>query len=150
MTCVGLMLAAGLSILPGWTAGPATLTPKGEATLDFSGATIWTGHDASDQEVTAAKEIQRYLFRISGKKLRIRTLGSSVPKGTPAIVVGTVRSVPFPEKAGEGGNTPGLFALPDEAFYLAVQGDNGAPAAHIVGVSPKVYWAVSAQQKAYA
>ena len=112
-------------------------TTKGtqERALDFSSATIWIGPRAADQEVMAAKEIQRYLYRISGKKLPIEELGSSLPKGKPAVVVGTVGSLParlepFGPKAAK------LKGKSDEAFALSVGTRDGAPTALILGNSP--------------
>ena len=116
--------------------GARTSEPQGEAPLNFSRATIYVGPHASAQEAMAAKEIQRYLYRISGKKLPIRGAGATLLWGKPAIVVGTWNSFLFPELWWGTGKRPPNSDNSDESFKLHIFQRNGAPTVHILGNSP--------------
>ena len=113
-----------------------TLPLTGGNTLDFSTGDIWIAAEASSHEVQAARELQTYLYSISRQKLPVRTLASGQPDGRPAIIAGTIDSLPksitddYPEQIAR------LREGTDEAFHLHVGLRRGASTALILANKP--------------
>ena len=116
-----LSLALIVGVLMGMGACVVGDTTGNGPPADFSGGRIWIGATATGCETQAAKEIQRYLYAISGKKLAIETLSGDLPSDHPAIVVGTLMSLPeiaraCPEQVAH------LKKGTNEAFNLQIGG----------------------------
>jgi hypothetical protein len=119
------------------SASPPPISTAGEdlRICDFSSASVWIGPKASSQEILAAKELQSYLYSISQKKLAIHELANGKTDGRPAIILGTLDSLPeiaqdFPEQVGR------LRQGTGEAFVLHVGMFQGRPTALILANQP--------------
>ena len=113
----------------------ADVSATGGTKLDFSNGGIWIGTKASAKEVQAARELQTYLYSISGKKLAIRELAKGQTDGKPAIILGTVKSLSqikgdFPEQFAK------LKKGTKEAFDLHIGMNKGVPTALILANEP--------------
>jgi hypothetical protein len=103
--------------------------------LDFSDGGIWIGPEASNQEVLAARELQTYLYSIARKKLAIRELDNGQSDGRPAIIVGTVKSLPK-IAAGHLEQVARLAMGTEEAFDLHIGAQGGTATALILANEP--------------
>lgn len=113
-----------------------TLPSAGGNTLDFTTGEIWISPEAASHEVLAARELQTYLYSISQKKLPVRTLTSGQTNGRPAIIVGTINSLPESITDDFSEQIARLEEGTDEAFHLKVGIRQGAPTALILANKP--------------
>jgi hypothetical protein len=111
------------------------MTNQTDIMLDFSGAIIWIGSNATSKEAQAARELQTFLYSISRQKLAVSELKSGFPGVGPAIILGTLQSLPsiagvFPEQVVQLGKGSG------EAFDLKACIRDGSPIALILANEP--------------
>ena len=132
-SCLALALSlvfVGVSALPGF---------GDEAQkIGLASAVIGSGAKATDLERLAAKEVQRYLFRISGKVLPIRDEGAwKQAPSRPLILVGTpqTNSILAAVAAGAGIDV-GAAALGDQGFVVKALRAQGRPVVVIAAAAP--------------
>lgn len=94
-----------------------------EDSLDLAAATILIGSRATSQERFAARELQRYLYHLTGHRLPLATQhGALLPasaKQGPLILLGTPQSHPLLRRlTGRLALTP--QAIGDEGYHLKV------------------------------
>jgi hypothetical protein len=138
------LLTAACALILLCSTAPAWCAVPGE--VDFTGAPIVMGARPAPLETLAARELQRYLGRVSGKVPQIST---RLPARGPAILLGTPQSLaPIAKLAQAGAVRVSPEALGDEGFVLKVVGGargDQPPRLVIAAASPRgVLWGVYA------
>jgi uncharacterized protein YukE len=111
---------------------------RSEEKWSFASAAIVPGEKASSLELLAAREVQRYLCRISGTLLPLEGMeaGTAEPK-RPLILVGTAESSSLVAALARQGQTiPGKESLGDQGFVVKRMMHEGRPLLVIAGATP--------------
>ena len=132
-SCFALVLSvalAGISAPPG-------LGDEAQ-TIGLAPAVIGTGAKATDLERLAAGEVQRYLYRISGKVLPIGDEGAwKQAPSRPMILVGTPQANSLLAAVAAGaGIDLGAAALGDQGFVVKATRAQGRPVVVIAAAAP--------------
>jgi hypothetical protein len=134
-----LTAAAGAAAWGGERAGSsAGLSSRGKGGGAFASAAIVHGQQADPLERLAAKELQRYLYRISGALLPVGGPQAWDEKpGEPLILVGTPAGNPLVHRLAEAGRVAaGEDVLGDQGFSVRAIDEQGRRLVVVTAATP--------------